>query len=110
MKLSRPWLAEELEALHPRARAALEALDAWASGQGWEELLVVELRSERDDWARADCSWCVRLRVYSRHQRQALLNQLRTGKRAPEWLALESGDVARCAYRDFPWRKERLGY
>jgi hypothetical protein len=110
LKFSRPWLAEEVERqLHPRARAALAALDTWTQGQGWDELLVVEAVAERDDWSRAGCSWCVRLRVYNRAQRQALRKRLAAGKQRPEWDIFEAGDVLRCVLRDFPWRAERLG-
>jgi hypothetical protein len=97
-----------LEQLHPRARDALETLDDWARGQSWEELLVLEPRGA-DDWVRAGCTWCVRLRAYSREQRQALRRELVRGRARPEWEVEEEGDVLRCTLRDFPWRMERLG-
>jgi hypothetical protein len=109
MKLSRDWIADELAKLHPRVKAALDALDTWVQSQGLEELLVVEALSERDDWARAGCSWCVRLRVYSRPQRQLIRKHLAAGKVRPDWEIFESGDTLRCLFRDFPWRQERLG-
>lgn len=109
MKFLRHSLKHEVEQAHPRARLALDELDSWAREQGWNELLVVEVLAERDGWARTGCSWAVRLRVYSRVQRQALRKRLAAGRQRPEWDIIEAGDVLRCVLRDFPWRAERLG-
>lgn len=109
MKFSRPHLQAELEQSHPRAHEALLALDTWCRGQGWEELLLVEVMAGQAGWAAVGCRWAVRLRVYSREQRQALRRELARGRPRPEWEVEEVGDVLRCTLRDFPWRAERLG-
>ena len=109
MKFSRPQLAGELADMQPEARLALEGLQAWLLERGWPGPLVTEVLSERDGWARAGCSWAVRLRVYSRAQRQAIRAQLAAGRHRPEWEIEETGDSLRCTIRDFTWRASRLG-
>lgn len=95
--------------LELQARAAAEDLDGFARAQGFPELELVDPPRGQPEWADAGCMWAVRRGLYSRRQREQLLQRLRKGRIPPTWEISESEGLIVCLHRNFAWRNTALG-